>query len=281
MNARHDLERRLADLYRAEAPRQAPDRVLHAALATIDTTRQRRVLIRVPRRFQIMSTSARSAIAAAAVVVVGALVLAVVGPFRLAGTGPGAVATPSPSPSTSSSALQSPSPSLIAAPSPSPLGPLTGSFTSAVFGVSSSYPAGWKIHPAAVLWTTGIPWNCEGTCPFDQIYEKESETPMYHLASQPLAGKAPADWVTEVLADPGWDAKCPIVTEAIKIDGNDATLASICGESLFVAATTSGGRGYVILLYRVYDINQFKSILATVRLHPADALTVRPSAAPS
>lgn len=280
MNAHRNLERRLADFYHAEAPRQSPDRVLDATLATIDTTRQRRVLIRVPRRFHDMNMYARAAIAAAAVIAVGAVVLAVVGPFRLSGTGPGAVATPSPSPSAQPSALPSPSRSPVASPSPSALAPLTGSFTSAVFGVSSSYPAGWKVRPAAELWTAGLPWNCEGICGFDQIYEKEVDSPLFHLASQPLAGKSGAEWAAAILADPGWDAKCPIVTEPVTIDGTSATLATICGESLFVAVTSSGGRGYVILLYRVDDINQFKEILATVRLRPADAVSAMPSAAP-
>ena len=94
MNAHHDLERRLADFYDAEAPRQAPDRVLHAALVSIDTTRQRRVLIRVPRRFQMMNSFARLATAAVAAVVVGAIGLALaLGPLR---SGTGAVATPLP-----------------------------------------------------------------------------------------------------------------------------------------------------------------------------------------
>ena len=229
-----------------------------------------------------MNTSARAAIAAAAVVAVGAVVLAVVGPFRLSGTGPGALATPSPSPSaspsTGPSTIASASP--IASPSPSQLAPLTGSFTSAVFGVSSSYPAGWKTQPATGLWTTGLPWNCEQRCNFDQISEKDVDTPMFHLASQPLGGKTAADWAAGVLADPGWDAKCPIVTEPVTIDGTSGTLATICGEGLFVAVTSSAGRGYVILLYRVDDINQFKAILATVRLRPADAASAMPSAAP-
>ena len=112
MNDHHDLERRLADFYDAEAPRQAPDRVLHAALASIDSTRQRRVLIRAPRRFQRMNTFSRVAIAAAAVIVVG-VGLAVAGPFRSSGTGPGSVPTPSPSGAVSSSPPASPGAALL------------------------------------------------------------------------------------------------------------------------------------------------------------------------
>jgi hypothetical protein len=283
MNAHHDLERRLAEFYDAEAPRQAPDRVLDAALSSIDTTRQRRVMIRAPRRFHDMNTSARAAIAAAAVIAVGAVVLAVVGPFRPSATGPGAVATPSPSAPASQSPSPSPSSSRspIASPSPSQLAPLTGSFTSTVFGASSSYPAGWKVQPATGLWTTGIPWNCEEPCDFDRIYEKETDSPLFHLASQPLAGKSGAAWSAAILADSGWEATCPPITEPVSIDGTSGTLATICGETLFVAVTSSGGRGYAFVLYRVDDINQFKDILATIRLQPDDAVDEMPSASPS
>jgi hypothetical protein len=281
MNAHDDLERRLADFYDSEAPRQAPDRVLHAALSSIDSTRQRRVLIRVPRRFHDMNTSARAVIAAAAVIAAGALVLAVVGPFRPPATGPGAVTSPSPSAPATPSASPSSSPSPIANSSPSQGAQLTGSFTSAVFGVSTSYPAGWKLHPATGLWKTGIPWNCEPPCNFDQIYEKETDSPLFHLASQPLAGKSGAAWGAAILADQGWDATCPLVTEPIAIDGTSGTLATICGETLFAAVTSSGGRGYAFVFYRVDDINQFKDILATIRLHPEGAVSVMPSASPS
>jgi hypothetical protein len=285
MNARDDLERRLADHYATEAPRQAPDRVLHAALGSIDTTRQRRVLILVPRRFHDMNIFARVAVAATAVIVVGAIGLALVGPFRSSGTGPGAVATPSPSasaaPSPSPSALPSSSPSPVASPSPSQVAALTGSFTSAVFGVSSSYPSGWKVQPATGLWKTGLPWNCDQPCNFDRIYEKETDSPLFHLASQPLAGKSGAEWGAAILADPGWEGTCPPITEPIAIDGTSGTLATICGQSLFVAVTSSGDRGYAFVLYRIDDIQTFKDILATVRLHPADAVDVMPSARPS
>ena len=57
MNANHELERRLADFYAGEAPQRAPDRVLHGALASIDSTRQRRVLLPVPWTFPTMNTA--------------------------------------------------------------------------------------------------------------------------------------------------------------------------------------------------------------------------------
>ena len=51
MNANDDLERRIADFYATEAPPGRPTGCSAQALATIDTTPQRRVLIRVPWRF--------------------------------------------------------------------------------------------------------------------------------------------------------------------------------------------------------------------------------------
>ena len=284
MNAHHDLERRLTDYYESEPPQRAPDRVLDAALASLDTTRQRRVLIAAPRRFHRMNSFARLAIAAAAVIVVG-VGLAVAGPFRSSGTGPGGVATPSPSPSAvpsaspSASALPSIGVASSASPSASPLAPLTGSFTSAVYGFSTSYPAGWKVQPATQQWTTGVPWSCVMTCT-DVIYEKESDSPFFSVASQGRDA-AGGQWMSSVLADPGWEGTCPAVTQPVDIDGTAGTLATTCPEGLlFAVTTTRESRGYVFILYRIDDIQQFKDFLATVRLHPADAKNTLPTAPP-
>ena len=92
MNANLDLERRLAAYYAGEAPQRAPSRVLEGALADIDRTRQRRALPRVPWRFPPMNTYTKFAIAAVAVVAIGAVGLAVLRPGST--TGPG-VLTPS------------------------------------------------------------------------------------------------------------------------------------------------------------------------------------------
>ncbi len=51
MNANDNLERGIADVYEREAPKRAPDWVLAKALETIESTPQRRVLIRAPWRF--------------------------------------------------------------------------------------------------------------------------------------------------------------------------------------------------------------------------------------
>ena len=271
MTAHSELERRLSDYYGAEVPLRAPDRVLHAALASIDITPQRRVLSLVPRRLQTMNIYARAAIAAVAVVVVGAGVLAVIGPGR--GSRPGGVATtPPPSP------LLTPSPSLPPSPAPSPLPALTGSFTSTVFGVSTAYPAGWTAQRATQLRTPA--GSCAELCA-DRIYEKETDSPFYELESRPLAGQDGAAWMASVIADPAYGGTCAAVTEPIAIDGAAGTLATICPNGLFVAVTTAGGRGYVFVLYRISDIGEFRKLLATVRLQPEDAKDVLPSAAPS
>ena len=53
-----------------------------------------------------------------------------------------------------------------------------------------------------------------------------------------------------------------------------------CGEGPRALVTT-GNRGYFIWLYRVDDIDWFREILATVQLHPEDALDALPSTSPS
>ncbi len=99
MNVNRDLERKLADFYESEAPPRAPDWVLRSALQTIDTTRQRRVVIRGPWRFPHMNTFAKVAIAAVVVIAVGALGLSVLRPPAPSGVGGQPTASPSPSPS--------------------------------------------------------------------------------------------------------------------------------------------------------------------------------------
>jgi len=93
MTAKRDLESRLADFYETEAPRRAPDWVLTDALATIDTTDQRRWFAPAPWRFQDMHGSTRLAAAVIAVVALAAAGVAV-----LSG---GSILRPTPTPSTS------------------------------------------------------------------------------------------------------------------------------------------------------------------------------------
>jgi hypothetical protein len=115
MSATQNLERRIADFYAAEAPSRAPDRVLGSALATIDTTQQRRAFMRVPWRFPTMNRFSRLGIAAVAVIAVG-----VVGLSFLAGRTPGPGGVTSPTPSFVPSSAPPVTPSLAPTPSPGP-----------------------------------------------------------------------------------------------------------------------------------------------------------------
>lgn len=110
MNRMVDLGRRLSQHFAAEAPNRAPDWVLGAALASIDDTRQRRVLIHVPWRFPTMNGISKLAAAAVAVLAVGILGIAVIGP----GGGSGGPPTPTPGPTASPTGA----PTLIVTPAP-------------------------------------------------------------------------------------------------------------------------------------------------------------------
>ena len=264
MNVNRDLERQLADFYESEAPPRAPDWVLRSALQTIDTTRQRRVVIRVPRRFPNMNTVAKVAIAAVVVIAVGALGLSVLGPRSPSGVGGQPTASPSPAPSST------PSPS----PSASPLTPaLTETFTSTRHGFSISYPTGWVPRRATDPWTTDLPDF--GSTAADVIYDPVLQDHLWIVvASQPLAGKTATQWLDDLLAD------CAASFQPVTIDGTQGRLCDA------TAATSAGDRGYVITLYTSgddptavagYDQTYFNDILATLQLRPEDAVDTAPS----
>ena len=134
MTANKDLGRRLSDLYEAEAAPRAPDWLLEQALEIIDTTRQRRVVIRVPWRLPTIDGFTKVAVAAVVVVAVGAIGLAVFRPASSQVGGP--QGSPSPSPSVS--------------PSPSPSTPPDADrdVQSAIHGMSVSHPIGWMVQRA-------------------------------------------------------------------------------------------------------------------------------------
>jgi hypothetical protein len=272
MNANHDLERRLADFYETEAPVRAPDWVLGQALSTIDTTKQRRVFIHVPWRFPIMSSYAKLAIATVAVISVGLVGLAVLRPGTGNNVG-GPGGTPSPSPS--------PAPTTAQSPSPTPFNPpaLTQPFTSDVHGISFSGPAGWSTRKATQPWTTGIPlFESEFE---DAVYDDSTENLKFiGLASQALAGRSAEEWRTQVSSHPDWDPLCTPQEEPLTVDGASGVLVTFCPGGLLYALVTTDDRGYLIVLYGVGDRPWFDEILATVQLHPEDAIDVTPSASP-
>jgi hypothetical protein len=269
MSAERDLERRLADHYATEAPSRAPEWVLGSVLATIDTTRQRRALIRVPWRLPNMNTYAKWAIAAVVVVAVGALGLAFLRPGSAPGVGGPGVPSPSPTPSSS--------------PDPSAPPPLGETFTSTIHGISLSYPTGWRSTPATEPWTSMDQFN-RGPA-HDHVFDPVLDDHlMVSFASQPLDGTPGETWAAETLDDPILaDGACAGASEPITVDGGDGLL---CGG---MAALWTADRGYIIWQYlsgdepwlpRYYDQAWFRTMLDTVRLEPAAAVDAIPSASP-
>ena len=257
MTANHDLERRLADFYATEAP-LAGARL--GARAGPRDHRQHHTAARAhPRAVEVptMNSFAKLAVAAVVVIAVGRVGLAVLRP----GPGPTwAVRAARLHPRhrhRRHAASTSPGPSV------SPLPALTETFTSAMHGISVSYPSGWKLRPATEPWTSG---HVLGDSTFaDIIYEKESDSPFIAVASQPLAGKTLDAWATDYLAQ----FSC-VPTEPVTVDGATGVLSD-CPEGPHALVSVEG-RGYLIWLYRVDDPAWFPAILATVQLHPEDAL---------
>ena len=274
MNVDRDLERKLADFYESEAPPRAPDWVLRSALQTIDTTRQRRVVIRVPWRFPHMNTFAKVAIAAVVVIAVGALGLSVLRPPSSSSVGGQPPASPSPSPT----------PTFGATIIPESPPALTETFTSDRHGFSISYPTGWETRPATDPWTEGFPdfYSTSG----DVIHDPALEDHLFvGVASQPLGGKTGTQWVDVMLAEIGAGGDCTAPIQPVTIDG---TQGQLCAPG--AAAVAAGDRGYVIMLYTSaddpaavagYDQAFFNDILATMQLQPEDALDTPASPSPS
>jgi hypothetical protein len=254
MNVNHELERRLTDHFASEAPLRAPERVLESALATSEITRQRRAGFRLPWRFPIMNSYAKMAIAALAVIAIGAVGLAVLRP----GTSPAVGGPASPSPSDG--------------PLPSQLPSLSETFTSAYHGVSVSYPAGWVTRAATETWPRSeAPFF--GSTFADVMYDAALEDHLFlSVQSQPLAGASGDEWANEITNESGWDDPCPPTLEPITIDGADGALLSSCTGSIPRAMAWTTDRGYLVFIYGSDDVAQFREILATVQLHPEDAV---------
>jgi hypothetical protein len=266
MNADRDLERRLTDLYAAEAHYRAPDRVLGSVLDTIESTPQQRALSGLPRRIQTMNAFAKLAVAAVVVLAVGAIGVAVMSP-RTPSVGP-PVATPSPSPS---QAAPSPTKAL---PTPTPLptpAALTKTFTSPLNKIAIDYPAEWFAKPATQA-STGAEGNF-GDPNIDTIYEPRLQDHLFFaLRSSPIGNQTAEQW----LADQAVVTECPD-TGPVTVDGNAGTIGKECS----VALVVKGDRGYVIRLYtsgdekwidQVYTIDWFRNVvLPTVKLDPASS----------
>jgi hypothetical protein len=220
-----------------------------------------------------MSTYAKLAVAAVAVIVAGAIGLALLTPGPAPGVG-GPATSPSPSPRPTPAASPSPTVPPYAPP------PVTGSFTSDIHGFSMSYPEGWRARAATEPWpTSSLPTFDEphGDILFDPVR-------MDHLflavASQPLDGRSLNDFATGLSAQ---EEGCEISAN-VTVDGIPG-LFSDCGE-VYVAADD---RGYAIRVQvsddpDFYDFHYLQwlvdEVLPTIQLDPANAIDRVPSASP-
>jgi hypothetical protein len=253
MNSRPSFDDLLSE-WLEDGPVSAPAPILETVGAALPSIPQRRRLLRLPWALGPQARLAQVAAATVLVVAVGVLGFALL---------PGGQPGPGPSPSAE------PSPSPTASPSAPPA--LNQTFTSDIHGISVSYPAGWSTVPATNLWTSNlIPHQDQSVG--DVIAITYSNTPFVLLASQPLSGRSGDRWIADFLASGACSE-----TEAGVIDGTPATLGPRCFDGS-VALVSSGDRGYLIFLYGTDDLTFFNNVLATIELHPEDALEAAPSA---
>ena len=253
---------RTARLWLEDGPIVLSDRALLAALDEIHLTRQHRSAWPV-RRFVVMNSYAKLAIAAAVVVVVAIGGLAMLRPGGSSGPGGAPTATPSPTPSPS--AAPSPSP----AASPSPIN-TTGwvPFTSDRYGYTISYP----------LTHTGMPGSTESaptvvaqaqrdftfgtdlwqrstgeelaTTPLDRIVlgPDGSQIAFFGFAAAVPVGTSVDDVISQGVGtkDPSGVPLPACESEPITIDGQPGQF-DVCGEGLSIAVVIVGDRAYVFI----------------------------------
>jgi hypothetical protein len=268
---------RIADDFLSSGPTVLPDRVLDAAFEEVHRTRQRRALWLAPWRFPTMNTFAKFAVAAVAVIAVGVLGLTFLNPDQ---GGVGGV------PSVAPSATVAPTATPVPTPTPAPTPPaLTGEFTSPSHGYTIAVPEGWSTRPATAPWTTEFADYFSASA--DIVSDEASRQGFLAVASQPLGDRTRAEWEADVwrivLVDGPENAACPSQTVPITVDGAPGVVA--CD----LVLVTSGGRGYWIRDFlgddppwgSVLDRAFFDSMLATMKLHPEDAVDEVASPAPS
>lgn len=183
--------------------------------------------------------------------------------------GPGSKPTSSPEPAATPEATAEPTP-----PS-SPAPPLTQSFTSTLHGISVSYPEGWTAQAATGPWTDSTFPLLFGEPHADFLYDPALTSDLFlTIASQPIGDSTPEDWVAEQMAS---DEGCT-ATEPNAVDGAPGLIGD---GDCDVTVVTIAGRGYWIQLYTSdddelavarYDRAWFEEVLATVQLHPEEAV---------
>lgn len=137
-----------------------------------------------------------------------------------------------------------------------------------------SYPEGWTAEAATEPWTENTFSLLFGEPHIDFLYDPVLTDHLFlSIASQPIGDSTPEDWVAAQMAS---EEGCA-TTGPITIDG----AAGLIGGDCFVAVVTTAGRGYWISLYTSdddpgavapYNWAWFEEVLATVLLHPDDAV---------
>jgi hypothetical protein len=187
--------------------------------------------------------------------------------------GPGSQPTSSPQPTATPEATAEPT------PSSSPVTLLTQTFTSTLHGISVSYPEGWTAQAATEPWADRTFPLSFGEPHADFLYDPTLTSDLFlTIASQPIGDSTPEDWAAEQMeSDEGCTA-----TEPIAVDGGTGLIGA---DGCNVAVVTAAGRGYWIQLYTSgddelavapYDRAWFEGVLATVQLHPEEAVDTLP-----
>lgn len=176
-----------------------------------------------------------------------------------------------------------PSPSSIPG---SPLPRLTQTFTSPLNGFSIGYPSGQSIQAA----TRTANVDQRASSPDDPWVDNIIDilgTGLVSVWSVPLTGtpeQRMADELADSLLTTSGFAVCgsTMTTVPVVIDGHAGTIDTHCDAAYLDAFAILGGREYRISLQAdPPNMDWFQEILASVRLHPEDALTVRPSESPA
>ena len=247
---------------------QLPDRVLGATFELTRRTRQqvgwrtvttpqRPTVLGRPWRFPPITSLAKLAVGAVAVVTISAIGLTVLRPPAV-----GPLAPASHEPSSSPSAPLPP--------------PLTERFHSAHNGISMDYPAGWQTRPATERWTDGvIGFGASGV---DIIFDPiRGEDLYFAVASEPTGGRPDHVWRRDVtLPDcPGGHGG-----GVLTFDGASGWVVTCGGTPVGThsALLTNETHGYAIVLYlgdegliNTYTGPWFVSVLETLDLREEDA----------
>ncbi|HEX5014992.1 MAG TPA: hypothetical protein VFV72_12635 [Candidatus Limnocylindrales bacterium] len=270
MTATRDPER-MIHVFLLEGAEQMQDQVYDAIRAQVDLRPQRAVIgpWRVPALNKFVPIGL-GAVAVVAVLFVGS---------RFIGSPTPNVGGPPSQASASAAASEAPAsgaPSSITPP------PLTQTFTSPLHGISLSYPEGWLAQAATEPWTSPTFPFVYDSPEVDFLHEASGFNLNLVFASRPIGNSTPEDWIAEQMAGPEGCTG----TEPITLDGATGLIGA---GNCKVAVVTTEGRGYMILAgispddpsnAFTYGRDWFEEVLATVQLHPEDAVDAAPSAAP-